>query len=233
MRYLLLCLVFLFSGVLNAQNTKPFEGEINFKLEIQGGGEEMELAKQFMPTGFMYVLKGDNILIKTLGANSAMVSGNAVYNAKTNTAFLVQDAAKIVYQLNKVEASSEKAEDIKLQPNVAAGSESKKIAGYNCKHYIISNPEDETGQTDIWVTEEIKVTMPQALAGNMPIDQKIMAVVKGFPLALKMEGPGGLKIAMQAESVVKKAVSMSVFEMPKGYEVKPMDANMGLPGGSR
>lgn len=232
MRYLLSFLLLLVLSVAIAQHQKPFEGEITFKLEIQGGGEEMALARQFMPAGFLYILKGNNVLIKTLGENAVM-TGNVVFNAKSNKAFLVQDAAKTVYLMTSPPKAEENSEEVNQLPLVRAGNEPKLIAGFKCKHYIITNPQDESGQTELWVSEEIMVNMPAALGSNMPIDQKIMSVVKGFPLAMKMDGPDGLKITMMATEIEKKPVSGNLFDIPKGYEVKNYEPGNSLPGGGQ
>jgi hypothetical protein len=231
MRYLIICLALLFSNIAQSQNVKPFEGEILFKLEIKGGDEEMNMARQFMPTGFVYTIKGDNVLIKTLGTNSAIMTGNAVYNAKSNKAFLVQEASKTIYLIAPAREAEEVSEDASNVPLVVAGTETKTIAGYICKHFIIASNEEEGDKTEIWVTDAIQVNMPPALGDNMPNDQKIMSIVKGFPLAMQMEGPGGLKITMQAEKVEKKQISAGVFDMPKGFDVKPLDPNTARPGG--
>lgn len=232
MRYFL-SLLLLFSVIdLQAQNVKPFEGEITFELKIEGGGEEMALARQFMPTGFLYLLKGNNVMIKTLGENAAM-TGNVVYHAKSNKAFLVQDASKTVYLMADAPKSTENSETVDQVPLVRAGELPKTIGGYRCKHFIISNPQDESGQTELWVSEEIMVKMPEALGSNMPIDEKIMAVVKGFPLAMKMDGPEGLKITMTASKIEKKTINSHLFDMPKGYEVKNFETSSIRPGGGR
>ncbi len=232
MRYLISFLLLIATIVAQAQNQKPFEGEITFKLEIEGGGEEMELARQFMPSGFLYLLKGNNVMIKTLGANAAM-TGDVVFNAKNNTAFLLQPTARIAYLMKDVAKADENSEEVHQLPVVRTGTTPKTIGGYKCKHYIITNPQDESGQTELWVSDEIMVNMPHALGNNMPIDQKIMSVVKGFPLAMKMDGPDGLKISLMATTVEKKPISSSLFEIPKGFEVKNFEPGSLLPGGGQ
>lgn len=117
---------------------------------------------------------------------------------------MVQDASKTVYLIQDKALDEEGGEDVRQLPRIEQGSQSKTIAGFLCKHYIIYSGEEEGGRTEIWVTDAIQVTMPKSLGNNMPIEQKIMSVVKGFPLALKMESPGGLLMAMEAEKVEKR-----------------------------
>lgn len=225
MRYLILLLFFFYAKTTFAQVVKPFEGEVHFKLEISGGGEETELVRQFMPSGFVYVLKGDNVLIKTLGTNAGMM-GNVVYNAKTDRAFVVQEALKTVYMIKPTEKQAASSEDVSNVLRVADGASPKNIAGYQCKHFIISMGDAEGSDTEIWVTEAIQVTMPQSLGSNMPIDQKIMSMVKGFPLAMKMSGPDGLRMELEAVKIDKKGVSNSVFDLPKDYEIKTFEPTL-------
>jgi hypothetical protein len=232
MRFVLICLTFFLTAVTVAQTPKSFEGEITFKLEITGGGDETALARQFMPTGFIYVLKDNNVLIKTRSANAAMM-GDVVYNAKTDRAFVIQEAMKTIYLIKADEKSAEMAEDANKLIRLSVGTESKTIAGYFCKHYIFSMGDEEGSQTEIWVAEDIKVVMPNSLGNNMPIDHKLMSMVKGFPLAMKMVGSDGLIIEMVAEKIEKMAVKNSVFDMPKDYEIKTFEPTMKNPGGGK
>ncbi len=226
--FLLIPFYFLFSLQLFAQNKKNFEGTVSFDVNISGGGSEMEMAKAFMPSGYVYSIKGENVHLKTVGGMTQMM-GTIVFNEKLNQSFMVNDAQKMVFVF-KEETAAETGEHVDKVPQIKKGTEPRQIAGYNCEHYIISLPEEEGGITEIWVSEELKIKMPQGSSRGLPVNEQIAQAIKGFPLAMRVDAQG-LLIHMEAKEVKREKINDSLFEMPKGYVVKDFDPAMFSPGG--
>jgi outer membrane lipoprotein-sorting protein len=58
-----------------------------------------------------------------------------------------------------------------------------------------------------------------------------MDQVNGFPMEYEMQRPNGMKIHMTVTKVqLDAAIDDKTFEIPKGYDIKPM-SEMGGPGG--
>ena len=123
------------------------------------------------------------------------------------------------------------------KPEIEYVNESKKIAGINCKKAIVRS-KDQRGQvneTVVWYAPDFKMatgtTMGggrgmMAMAGVNGLDQ-----LEGFPMEYEIIRNNGMRIHMQVTKVQLDAnVDDKVFEIPKGYDIKPMSEMQG-PGG--
>jgi hypothetical protein len=117
------------------------------------------------------------------------------------------------------------------QVTVEKGSSPKKIAGYDCDHYVATM--GASGKAEYWVTKSIKPPTQYYDAFKIqmsalgPAGQTMgkvfeeMKKIDGFPLAsstsIKMMGMN-LNTSNEATEVTKGKVPASAFEIPSGYK---------------
>jgi len=125
------------------------------------------------------------------------------------------------------------------KPEVVYTEETKKIAGFTCKKAIIKTKsrQGEVSEATVWYCPEFKMAegfsmnagggMGRGMIGGMNgMDQ-----VNGFPMEYEMQRANGMKIHMTVTKVqLDAAIDDKTFEIPKGYDIKPM-SEMGGPGG--
>jgi hypothetical protein len=207
----LLLALALFAGSTMAQSKKYFEGTIQFSFDFSGGGPEMEMAKAFMPTGYTFQVKGDNVRMRMNGGMGAMM-GDMVVNGNKNKSFFLNDANKTAMTLP--ESKEEETPDA-ASFEVKKGTDERVIAGYKTQHYLITTREGEFSEMEFWVTDEIYMKPPQGKQGS-PIGQASMYGIKGFPLRLVMASAGAT-VTMEVQSVKKEKLADSLFDIPKSY----------------
>lgn len=132
------------------------------------------------------------------------------------------------------------------KPEIVYTDQSKKIAGMNCKKAIIKNTQrGQTTETEVWYSPDFKLAPGFSLGGGNPgggggrggmmsmagvngLDQ-----LEGFPMEYTITRGNGFKIHMNVTKVQLDAnIDDKVFEIPKGYELKPV-TEMQQMGGSR
>jgi hypothetical protein len=128
------------------------------------------------------------------------------------------------------------------KPQIEYTEETKKIAGYMCKKAIIRNP-GQRGQpsaTEVWYCPDFKMASGFSFGGGGGRGMMSMAGVsgldqiEGFPMEYRMERGNGMKMHMQVTKVQLDAnIEDKVFEIPKGYDVKPMSEMMQGGGNGR
>ncbi|HRP58533.1 hypothetical protein [Agriterribacter sp.] len=123
------------------------------------------------------------------------------------------------------------------EAEIVATSETKKIAGYNCKKAIIKTKsrQGEINETIVWYTPDFKIPgYPEAgntgggfgrgmrgqrggfgIAGLDKID--------GFIMGYDVSRSNGFKMHMEVTKVeLDPVIDDKVFEVPKGYDIKPL-----------
>lgn len=131
-------------------------------------------------------------------------------------------------------------------PEIVYTEEAKKIAGVDCKKAIIKT-KDRQGQvseTAVWYAPEF--TMGPGFAmnsssgqggggmrGAMSMTMPGLDKLKGFPMEYETTRQNGMKVFMTVTKVQLEAdIDDKTFEIPKGYDIKPM-SEMGGQGGMR
>ncbi len=107
--------------------------------------------------------------------------------------------------------------DGKAKGTVTETDETKKIAGYNCKKYLVKDGEYES---EFWITQELGMSLP-ALLGNV-------APQNNLPQGMILEGKGKKTngegaFAFKVEPT-KATVDSKLFAVPSTYKV--MDITM-------
>lgn len=131
------------------------------------------------------------------------------------------------------------------KPEVEYTEETRKIAGYTCKKAVIKTGGGGQGgqrpqSMEVWYTPDFKLAggfnVPGIgggpgrgmMGGGMGgLDQ-----IEGFPMEVTMERGNGFKVHMLVNKVQLDAdVADKEFEIPKGYDVKPMSEMQNNRGG--
>lgn len=128
------------------------------------------------------------------------------------------------------------------EPEITIGNETKTIAGFNCKKAIIKtkNQNGQVSETVVWFTPDFKMGEGYTLNGGgggggmmrmMGMTPQGMDKINGFPMEYEITRQNGMKVHMVVTKVQLDAeIADKTFEIPKGYDIKPM-SEMGGPGG--
>jgi hypothetical protein len=149
-----------------------------------------------------------------------------VTDAKTNESYVVNDAAKTVkiIETPPVDPATDQAAVKKVEET----TETKKIAGYLCKKYLITISDDQSGQEMVmtmWITDQLGEVNYGKNASIASMSPWIKAGVKGMPLKMSFN-QNGAPIEMEATAVEKKDIPDSFFAKPAGYKVSKFDTGM-------
>lgn len=130
-------------------------------------------------------------------------------------------------------------------PEIEYTSDTKKIAGYNCKKAIIKTKsrQSEVSETIVWYTNDIKKPQDYPAPGNMgggaggfargfrggvgtqagSLGLNGFDKIDGFIMGFSISRPNGFKMESEVNSVeVNPDIKDSIFDIPKGYELKPL-----------
>ncbi|MGL6268910.1 MAG: DUF4412 domain-containing protein [Chitinophagaceae bacterium] len=125
------------------------------------------------------------------------------------------------------------------KPEVEYTNETKTIAGYSCKKAILKskNQRGEVNSTIVWYCPDFKMAEGFSFGGGTGRGMMAMAgingldQIEGFPMEYQMERNNGMKIHMTVTKVQLDApIDDKVFEIPKGYDIKPMSEMQGGDG---
>lgn len=211
---ILVGLLLLLSSVVPAQSKKVFEGSIAFNFKLEGGGAEMEVAQAFMPTGYIFKIKGESLRMTMQGGMSAMAS-DLVVNAKTKEQYMLMEATMSAMRIPVDDEASAQSEQASF--TVSEGGDTRKIQGYLCQHYIV-HLKDQPGTTiEMWLTEEIKLKIPRK-SNSSPLSQVGKYGLSGFPLRMVID-QAGMLVSMEAVEIKVEKLADSLFEVPGGYTI--------------
>lgn len=200
----LLSVVAIFVGSTFAQ----FEGKVVFGLDYELP-EAMEAQRSMLPAEMsMLISKNKTKVIQ----NTMMGSQIVISDTKANASVLLMD---MMGQKMAIDLPTPTKEELKeeKQPKYKYDDKTKKIAGYKCKHAVMSI-EDEGGEEsemDVFYTEEIPSSANDKLKG-----------LKGFPLEYTIVSQG-LTMIVTAKEVNKEKIAASEFEVPEGFSKMTME----------
>ena len=143
-----------------------------------------------------------------------------------NTTFIFNPAKKNLIQLVKMfdvkqacidDEKAIAAENKKYELSFEETGDKKEIAGYTCKKVIATMVDDPSIKFDVYYTEEINITNPNAHTPYEKLNGMLMQYrLKKF----------GLELEFTAKGVEKEKVANEEFELPAFYKViskKEMD----------
>ncbi len=130
------------------------------------------------------------------------------------------------------------------KPEIVYTEQTKKIAGMVCKKAIIKNTQrGQTTETEVWYSPDFKLAPGFSLGGGGAAGGRggMMSMagvngldqIEGFPMEYTTARGNGFKIHMMVTKVQLDAnIEDKVFDIPKGYDLKPV-TDMQQMGGSR
>ncbi|MFM7223658.1 MAG: hypothetical protein ACKO03_09560 [Bacteroidota bacterium] len=127
------------------------------------------------------------------------------------------------------------------KPELVYTDETKKISGFTCKKVIVKTTAQNGQVTEsiVWYTPEFKISagsMAPAASGGFPGGSgrgmsmmssgvQGLELIDGFPVEYEVTRENGFKIHMMVLKVqLDPAIDEKTFEIPKGFDVKPMSS---------
>jgi len=214
--------VFSYSQLLPSASTaatKPTvikNGTIYYTLNVES---EDPQAKMLNNSTFEYAFSGKDSKIAGL-VLGGLFSGNVIVDGLANNGLAlmsVMGQKKAIRMtsadITKAQNSAANMNSVKITP--VAGTQ--KVAGYNCKKVMITDPNNPDTQTIVYVCNNIA---PES--GGM-VDE-MMKKISGFPLGFEVITKGN-KIKILATEVSTKMPKKADFKqvVPEGYEETTME----------
>lgn len=131
------------------------------------------------------------------------------------------------------------------KPEIVYTEQTKKIAGMVCKKAIIKNTQrGQTTETEVWYSPDFKLAPGFSLGGGGATGGRggMMSMagvngldqLEGFPMEYTTTRGNGFKMHMMVTKVQLDAnIDDKVFEIPKGYDLKPVTEMQQMGGGTR
>lgn len=193
----------------------------NMPKEMMSQFNKTETVRNYLTEKAFRVETGDKITITDL---DTMMS----YHLNPKDKTVMKTDLKAMAQMGEMMKGM--MDKIKITPT----SETKKIAGYDCKKYQMSG----MGEGEYWVSEQVKGYKQyqdmglkmQKIMGNSPMLKNLMATVgkaEGFPVqtAVKMMG---ITTTVTLKQIEEKSLDKNLFKVPDGYKITEMgDMPMG------
>lgn len=218
-----LAVVALSALSLNAQIK---EGSITYAMTMEGLPPEqaamigdMELKSTF---------KNGNSLTEM---SSMMFTNQTLINDKGMVMLMEQMGNKIAVKQTKEEMEKEEAKmkDKPADPKIEYTTETKTIAGYECKKAIVTmvGKDKKEEKMEIWYSDKFENNNKEGKGRG----QGFMKGLKGMPFEYA-GGQGGMKFKMVAKEVSVEPVADAKFELStEGYKMMTMDELKAMQGG--
>ncbi|MFT4015538.1 MAG: hypothetical protein QM668_01130 [Agriterribacter sp.] len=195
---------------------------------------------------------GNNIVIvdkknkKTTTLIEAMGRKTGFYITEEDQEKMQEDAQKRMDSLRQARGGNDDQQRnfTPAEPEIVYTNETKKIAGYNCKKAIIKTKsrQGEVSELHVWYTPDVQrpegypvsgantggVGFARGFSGGGPGGGAFgglsnLEKINGFIMGYNMSRPNGFKMETEVTSIeVNPAIEDKVFEIPKGYDIKPM-----------
>jgi GLPGLI family protein len=205
---LLIALLPLVNTAVGQKKAKPFEGVVTYTLSTEGRELDAQEKAQ-MPTEMKIFYKGNKTRMEQLTAmgNFVTISDG---DDKTNMVLLDLMGQKIVLKSTKEDLEKTLKEAPETKINVT--TETKTIAGYNCKKAEVIQGEKTNY---VYFTDEIKVADP-----NWNTQYKdIKGIMMEYSQPTQDEQ---LTLKLTVKEVKKQKIKPDMFTVPEGYtEMKP------------
>jgi len=187
-----------------AQKSKSFVGYISYDIKTLGEVEPAMAAQ--LPTENLVYFNGAKTRIEQ---KSAMGSTVIISNIETKEQIVLIDIMGQKYALKSSKEETENAQSQIPKGTVTMGTETKTIAGYNCKKADFT----QDGKTSaIWITDEINLNN-----SNWQTQYKdVEGVMLEYNQITGQEGE--INLLITAKEVKKEKVKDSMFTVPAGYQ---------------
>jgi len=185
---------------------------VKYEVNFESDDPEAQQSLPFLAGSSMEVMKNGKYSKNIFKTGSVMTMTTVLENTSGKGITITEGMMGNFY--TKIDGDEEgEEEDVKVEKT----SETKKILGYKCVKYIITNGEDEI---IIWAASELKGSFDSKF--NVKSDE-----IEGFPLMMEIEGEQ-MSITIKATSYAQKVPASEKFSMkpPEGYEEKDLEGMM-------
>jgi hypothetical protein len=206
-------------------NAQVKEGSVTYTTKIEGLPPEQAAMMGDMETKVTF--KNDKILTD---ATSMMGSQTFYTDAKGMLMLIDQMGNKIAVKQTKEEMDKATAKDKAADPKIEYTTETKMIAGYECKKAIVTIiKKDKTEEkVDVWYSEKFQNHNKEGKG----MGQAALRGLKGMAFEYSGNGFGGMKLKMVAKEVSVEPVADSKFELSTdGYKMMTIDELKAMQGG--
>jgi len=221
-----------------------FEGIIRYEINTSMSADQTGMLPKFTE----YHIKGNDLILQMIGSDDKMMA-RILIQGDAGAFYMIDDvektALKVVVRREDVEGLGNVPEEFREEYEKALREaeeenefnkfdlektgETALIAGYLCEKYVVRAKNDEISvNTEVWLTDKIKVRVPDALKDN---NNPLLTFMNesGFPLKFKGKsgsGPGSQagSIEMTAVKVDRKPLDPSVFLIPDDYHISDMSS---------
>lgn len=191
---------------------KPFEGDVNFKIDYLEMPQEMKSMESMLPKQLKMTFGGDKAKIQQeiMGGSQIIISDEANHEGD-----MLMNMMGMKIHVHMTKAELEMEEKAMEKPTIKLLSGEKKILGYNCKK---AQATTKDGTVELWYTQEIDAK------------NKDFKEIDGFPLEYTAI-QDGLKMQFTATSVESRKVDMAEFDVPSGYTTYSLEQLNQMFGG--
>jgi len=203
----LLPVILLVTNNLNAQKkSSDFVGNISYSVTTQGDVDATIAAQ--LPTEIIIYYNGPKTRIEQ---KSAMGSQIIISNIETKEQIVLIDIMGQKYALKSTKEEKEKGQSEIPKGTVTMSTETKTIAGYNCKKADFL----QDGKTStIWITGEIDLKN-----ANWQTPYKdVNGVMMEYTYTQNSGQDGDISMLITAKEVKKEKVKDSMFTVPTSYQ---------------
>ncbi|MFC5284717.1 hypothetical protein [Pedobacter alpinus] len=199
------------------------EGTVTYAVEYDLPPDQQSMAAM-LPAEFVVTFKGD---LSKFNMDMGMYSTSVIYNNATKESLSLTE---VPMQNKKIAVKMSKEQSDKMQQMQAGGekdfditatTESKKIGGYNCIKYALT--EKSSGdKSEVWATTEIEIpsnSLTSTVKG-----------IKGVPLEFSNDARG-MKSKMTFKSIKEDAVVDINMTVPDGFETMKFEDLLSQMGG--
>lgn len=219
-----------------------FEGIIRYEIKTSVTADQTGM----MPKFTEYYIKGNDLILQMIGSDDKMMA-RILIQGDAGAFYMIDDvektALKVVVRSEDIEGLGNVPEEFREEYEKALKEaeeenefdkfelektgETASIAGYKCEKYVVRAENDLMSvDTEVWLTDKIKVSVPDALRdNNNPL--MIFMDESGFPLKFKGKSGSGTQaqsMEMTAVKVDRKPLDPSDFLIPDDYHISDMSS---------
>jgi hypothetical protein len=211
----------LISVTVSAQ--KMTEGEIVYKMKMEGGQFDNPMLKSSMANSLMTLKFKNQKSVMETNMAGGMMKMRLINNSETQEGIMLMDAMGKKIAM-KVDPKKEGNKEDKKRTIEVFKNETKKIAGYSC-HKVICKTNEAT--VELYVTKEIKVPAK----ANSNFGGVDMESIDGFPMEtiLHQEEATVTTTVTEINRTPQNDEQFSLV-IPEGYEIKTSEELGGLKG---
>jgi hypothetical protein len=203
---LLVLPAFLLLGLFANAQTPPFEGTIEF---TQTKGKKV--------SHYIYYVQGHKVRVEEMGENKNIVDV-LIVDTKAKTITLLSPQRKSYMQIENIASKKDMT-----NTRVNMTTEKKKIQGYNCTKWVVTN-NDLGSAVTYWVAEGGFDFFVDFLATIKRKDnialffQQVPAAVGYFPLlGEERKIDGSVPMKLEVTKITKKVLRGNFFNIPADY----------------